>query len=161
MTTVTLQGYPVELHMMPLCLGDGSRPDCVATGDYFNDDGLTVKDDMNKTFTFNYNHNVSGIVGAAPDSMEINVLAAGNVDHINNNDELGGIQIYDYTNMNFTGAMYEVEATSIDKDGKTAKASIGEAVFRPKDDRLVWEPVTGATFVNLRNLKVITFTKKA
>jgi len=88
MTTVTLQGYPVELHMMPLCLGDGSRPDCVATGDYFNDDGLTVKDDMNKTFTFNYNHNVSGIVGAAPDSMEINVLAAGNVDHINNNDEL-------------------------------------------------------------------------
>jgi len=98
MTTAYLQKEPVDIHIMPICDESSS---CTATGDYINDDGFTTDMTLRKQFSFSYSHNISAIVGAAPDSMMINITSTGRKATTNENDLLGGIQIYDYTALNF------------------------------------------------------------
>lgn len=135
-TTEYLQNKPVELHMMPLCDLTTTPPSCSAKGKYINDDGLTLNTNASKannerhTYTITYNHNISTTVGAAPDTMEIVISGTGPDKSINGNDLLGAIQIYDYTNMNFTGAAYDVSVTQEDTVGTPTTHSIGETVFR-------------------------------
>jgi hypothetical protein len=102
---------------MPACNDDTTPQFCTATGDYINDDGFTtdIKNER-KHFSFTYSHNVSATAGAAPDSMMIEVASEGPNSTINENDVIGGIQIYDYTNLNFTGAEYTVAVNEVGKD---------------------------------------------
>jgi len=129
-TTEYLQKKPVELHMMPLCDLTTTPPSCSAQGIYINDDGLTLDMTQRHTYNIAYSHNISTTVGAAPDTMEIVITGNGPENSINGNDLLGAIQIYDYTNMNFTGAAYEVSVTQEDTVGTPTTHTIGETVFR-------------------------------
>jgi len=117
--------------MMPLCDLTATPPSCSAKGTYINDDGLTLDIKTERhTYTIAYSHNISTTVGAAPDTMEIVITGTGPEHSINGNDLLGAIQIYDYTNMNFTGAAYDVTVTQEDTVGTPVTHSIGETVFR-------------------------------
>tara|TARA_B110000285_G_scaffold233096_1_gene305873 strand:+ start:5537 stop:6064 length:528 start_codon:yes stop_codon:yes gene_type:complete len=157
-TTEYLQDHPVELHLMPLCnaVADPSMPDCSATGQYINDDGVTTDMTERHRFYFTYNHNKSATAGAAPESMDIDITSTGPNKTLNTNDKLGGIQIYDYTNMNFTGAVYTVSVT---QDGVVK--SVGSTKFRQVDDRLTWIPNIGVSIDELREISKISFAKQA
>ena len=120
---------------MPLC--DGTA--CTATGNYINDDGVTTDLTQRKEFSFVYSHNISTTAGAAPDMMQIDILSSGNKDVINANDLLGGLQIYDYTHLNFTGAEYSVSIEPADGDS----GDVGVTEFSIRDDRLVWNSSSG------------------
>jgi hypothetical protein len=157
-TTEYLQDHPVELHLMPLCnaVSDPSMPDCTATGQYINDDGVTIDMTERHRFHFTYNHNKSATVGAAPESMDIDITSTGPNKTLNANDKLGGIQIYDYTNMNFTGATYKVSVTQ-----NGVVKNVGSTTFRQVDDRLSWVPNIGVSIDELRELTKISFAKQA
>lgn len=89
--------------------------------------------------------------------MEIALTNQGSNDTINRNDFLGGIQIYDYTNLNLTNTEYSVSVTPADG---SAAIDVGATVFSVRDDRLVWNSDFGNE-KDLRTLNKITFTKKA
>jgi hypothetical protein len=148
---------------MPLCNNDSdpTTPDCSASGKYINDDGVTTDLTDRHSFSFSYNHNNSATAGAAPDSMEIDIVSSGPEKVINGNDRLGGIQIYDYTHLNFTGAEYDVTATEQGDDGKPTTVNLGPTSFRKADDRLIWIPNVGVKIKELRLVTKISFTKKA
>lgn len=75
LNTVYLQTKPVELHLMPLCDKVGSTPACKATGQYINDDGLTTDLANRAEYTFVYVHDISTTEGAAPEIMQISIIA--------------------------------------------------------------------------------------
>jgi hypothetical protein len=76
-----------------------------------------------------YSHNISATLGAAPDSMAINITSQGPIDTINENDLLGGIQIYDYTHLNFTGAEYTVTLVTLDDNDHYNNSVVGATFF--------------------------------
>ena len=131
-TTEYLQDEPVEIHLMPLCEDgpDPTSPYCTATGTYINDNGTTTDLTQRHTYFLGYSHNKSATVGAAPDSMEIEIVSTGPDSLINGNDKLGGIQIYDYTNLNMTGAVYTVSVTQTGTDGTPVVKSVGTTTYR-------------------------------
>ena len=142
MTTAYLQKEPVEIHIMPNCIGTV----CIASGDYVNDDGFTTDMTERKQFSFLYSHTVT-TVGAAPDSMTLNVTSTGAQNFINENDAIDGIQIYDYTNMNLTGAEYDV---AIGMVGEDKPVGVGITTFHKQDDRLVWKKLASGKVYDLR-----------
>lgn len=75
LTTVYLQTKPVELHLMPLCDKTVTTPVCKASGYYVNDDGLTTDLAQRAEYTFVYVHDISTTAGAAPDLMQISIIA--------------------------------------------------------------------------------------
>jgi hypothetical protein len=87
--------------------------------------------------------------------MDIDITSTGPDKMINTNDKLGGIQIYDYTNLNMTGAVYTVSVTQMDADGKATTKSVGTTTFRKADDRLIWIPLIGAKIDELRDVTKI------
>lgn len=60
---------------MPLCDKTGSSPACRATGFYINDDGLTTDLSQRAEYTFVYVHDISTTEGAAPELMQISIIA--------------------------------------------------------------------------------------
>ena len=87
--TESLQDDPVEIHLMPIC----DTTSCTAAGEYINDDGVT-RDIANSrhTYKMSYTHTINTtVVGAAPDTMEIDIVATGPDSLINGNDKLGAV----------------------------------------------------------------------
>lgn len=125
-TTHALQDEPVEIHVMPICNNDTKM--CTATGDYINDDGITVDLTNRHTYKLGYSHNITD--GAAPASMVFQVNATGPDKTINGNDRLGAIQIYDATSMNMALAVYDVSVTEMGPDGKDMVKKVGSTTYR-------------------------------
>lgn len=66
-------------------------------------------------------------------------------DVINKNDFLGGIQIYDYTHLEFTGGVYTV--TTVSTGPNPVSHDVGTTSFSKIDDRLVWNAGTGEFYL--------------
>ena len=142
---------------MPLC----DETTCTASGDYINDNGESITSSGRNDYTFAYFHNISTTdpSAQAPLEMNITVSSVGDGNAVNANDLLGGLQIYDCTNLNMTGAVYTVSVQDV---GTGLFVDVGKTEYRLSDDRLVWESATGeySNLIQLTTLSKIKFTKE-
>jgi hypothetical protein len=97
---------------LPAC----NATNCIASGTYINDDGLTLDLTQRNTYTFTYNHDVVTAT-KYPLSITITVKTSGLKKMINPNDYLNSIEIYDATFFGMdeaTGPTYGVTVNFID-----------------------------------------------
>ena len=130
-TTRDLQKYGVEFHMLPSC--DDSK--CTAAGDYLNDDGtrLDKLNEYQNIYNITYNSANTAINSITVDFAR-HASASGISDgHVNNNDLLTGIQIYNAAGLQIN-ADFTVKST--DQDDKTT--DLADAKYDAKSDRLVF-----------------------
>lgn len=154
-TTRDLQKYGVDFHLLPSC--DASK--CSAAGDYLNDDGLRHPNDKLSEYQNIYNITYDSVAAPNINSFTVNFArhasATGITDgHVNNNDLLTGIQVYNAAALQIN-ADFTVQSTT--QNGENV--DLADAKYDAKSDRLVFAQNDG-TSIWLPQLKTLTFTRK-
>jgi alpha-glucosidase (family GH31 glycosyl hydrolase) len=153
-STHDLQQHPVELHLLPLC--DIPSGTCIATGSYYNDDGVVFDTETNSNM---YDLVFTLDVTTQAATLKVNHVAnATSMENnkVNANDELGAVEIYSATQLTLVDNTYAVSATMLDG---TTVTDMADAAYDSMKDRIIWTHDSSKPTVNLPQVDFITFTK--
>ena len=128
-STFDLQSHPVDFHVLPTC----NATNCVASGKYINDDGVNLNIDGNvNVYLLEY---VQDVTTTTLNLTIVHHINATNMQdmHVNKNDALGMLQIYNAAAQNLNVA-YTVQALMLDGTPK----NLADATYDASSDRLVF-----------------------
>jgi len=146
-TTAALQRYPVDFHVLPDCTASA----CTASGDYINDDGLTLDWATERnTYALAYTQPT----GTTPATLTLSLTATGKKAKINENDVLGTFEIYNAKAYGLDTGVYSASAMVAG-----AATPLDDAVYVASSDRLTASG--GAKEIDLTQTTSITLTRKA
>jgi len=150
MTSKDLQDHPVDLHINPACDANA----CSAKGSYLNDDGVTTDVDHQRNI---YDLTLTGKASDVTLGITNETVAETETKgHINMNDVIGTVQIYNAKAQGFDGD----STVKITMWGDAKAPTAADAKYDSTLDRLVWTAPTKDDALYMADVASIEFTKK-